>query len=81
MFVLTEGALTVTPGPAVLLVVSQGLRRGSAGALWSAVGILHPGFVRSNPPPKQVPAGEKALTNRRSKDWTALGSLAFDAYL
>ncbi|HKB07109.1 MAG TPA: LysE family translocator [Candidatus Polarisedimenticolia bacterium] len=40
MFTLTEGALIVTPGPAVLLVVSQGLRCGSAGALWSAVGIL-----------------------------------------
>jgi threonine/homoserine/homoserine lactone efflux protein len=40
MFVLTEGALTVTPGPAVLFVVSQGLRLGSAGALWSAAGIL-----------------------------------------
>jgi homoserine/homoserine lactone efflux protein len=40
MFVLTEGALTVAPGPAVLFVVSQGLRSGSAGALWSATGIL-----------------------------------------
>jgi homoserine/homoserine lactone efflux protein len=40
MFALTEGALIVTPGPAVLLVVSQGLRCGSAEALWSAVGIL-----------------------------------------
>jgi homoserine/homoserine lactone efflux protein len=40
LFVLTEGALIVTPGPAVLLVVSQGLRRGTAGALWSAAGIL-----------------------------------------
>jgi homoserine/homoserine lactone efflux protein len=40
LFVLMDGALIVTPGPAVLLVVSQGLRRGSAGALWSALGIL-----------------------------------------
>jgi homoserine/homoserine lactone efflux protein len=40
MFALTEGALSVTPGPAVLFVVSQGLRRGSIDALWSAVGIL-----------------------------------------
>ena len=40
MFALTEGALTVTPGPAVLLVVSQGLRSGSSGALRSAIGIL-----------------------------------------
>ena len=40
MFVLTEGALTLTPGPAVLFVVSQALRSGSIDALWSAVGIL-----------------------------------------
>jgi homoserine/homoserine lactone efflux protein len=40
MFALTDGALIVTPGPAVLFVVSQGLRCGSAEALWSAVGIL-----------------------------------------
>ncbi len=40
MFALTEGVLTVTPGPAVLFVVSQGLRCGSTDALWSAVGIL-----------------------------------------
>lgn len=40
MFVLTDGAIIVTPGPAVLLVFSQGLRCGSPGARWSAVGIL-----------------------------------------
>ena len=40
MFVLTDVALRVTPGPAVLFVVSQGLRRGSTQALWSAFGIL-----------------------------------------
>ena len=40
LFVLTDGALIVTPGPAVMLVVSQGLRRGTAGALWSAAGVL-----------------------------------------
>jgi threonine/homoserine/homoserine lactone efflux protein len=40
MFVLTEGALTVTPGPAVLFVVSQSMRCGSTGALWSALGVL-----------------------------------------
>ena len=40
MFALTEGVLTVTPGPAVLFVVSQGLRCGTTDALWSAVGIL-----------------------------------------
>lgn len=40
MFVLTEGALTVTPGPAVLFVASQSLRSGSDLARWAAVGIL-----------------------------------------
>lgn len=40
MFALTDGALVVTPGPAVLFVVSQGLRCGSADALWSVAGIL-----------------------------------------
>src|SRR5262250_3398757 len=40
MFALTEGALCVTPGPAVLLVVSQGLGRGTTQALWSAAGVL-----------------------------------------
>jgi homoserine/homoserine lactone efflux protein len=40
MFALTDGALIVVPGPAVLLVVSQGLRHGPAGARWSALGIL-----------------------------------------
>jgi homoserine/homoserine lactone efflux protein len=40
MFAVTDGALCVTPGPAVLLVVSQGLRRGATQALWSAAGVL-----------------------------------------
>jgi homoserine/homoserine lactone efflux protein len=40
MFALTEGALTVSPGPAVLFVVSQGLRCGTADVLWAALGIL-----------------------------------------
>ncbi len=40
MFALTEGAVNVSPGPAVLLVVSQSLRYGWGKALWSALGIL-----------------------------------------
>lgn len=40
LFVLTEGALSATPGPAVLFVVSQGMRRGRSGAILSALGIL-----------------------------------------
>jgi len=39
-FVLVETALCLTPGPAVLLVLSQALSRGAAKALWSTTGIL-----------------------------------------
>ena len=40
MFALTELALSAAPGPAVLFVISQGLRCRSALALWAALGIL-----------------------------------------
>src|SRR5262245_8124516 len=40
MFALTEGALSMTPGPAVLFVISQGLRCGTIDSLGSALGIL-----------------------------------------
>ncbi|MGH7780554.1 MAG: LysE family translocator [Candidatus Binataceae bacterium] len=40
LFAATETALSLTPGPAVLLVLSQGLSRGRVVALWSALGIL-----------------------------------------
>jgi homoserine/homoserine lactone efflux protein len=39
-FVLVETALCLTPGPAVLLVLSQALTRGAARAVWSILGIL-----------------------------------------
>ena len=39
-FFLVETALCLTPGPAVLLVLSQALTRGAARAVWSIVGIL-----------------------------------------
>ncbi|HWD29723.1 MAG TPA: LysE family translocator [Rhizomicrobium sp.] len=39
-FVLIETALCLTPGPAVLLVLSQALTRGAARAVWSILGIL-----------------------------------------
>lgn len=40
LFALTETALCFTPGPAVLLVVSQGLARGVGASVWSNLGIL-----------------------------------------
>lgn len=40
LFVATETVLCLTPGPAVLLVLSEGLRGGVGRSFWSSVGIL-----------------------------------------
>jgi homoserine/homoserine lactone efflux protein len=40
LFAVTETALCFTPGPAVLLVLSQGLARGTGSSIWSNLGIL-----------------------------------------
>jgi len=40
LFLVSMTALCLTPGPAVLLVVSQGLTRGALASLWSNLGIL-----------------------------------------
>lgn len=40
LFALTETALCLTPGPAVLLVVSQALARGARASVWSNLGVL-----------------------------------------
>lgn len=40
LFVVTETALCLSPGPAVLLVLSQALARGTRASVWSNLGIL-----------------------------------------
>ena len=40
LFAVTEGALCLSPGPAVLLVLSQAMARGTRASIWSNLGIL-----------------------------------------
>jgi threonine/homoserine/homoserine lactone efflux protein len=40
LFAVTETVLCFTPGPAVLLVLSQGLARGTSSSVWANLGIL-----------------------------------------
>jgi homoserine/homoserine lactone efflux protein len=44
VFFITEAVLSITPGLAVLYVVSQGLRGGVGTSVWSALGILTANF-------------------------------------
>ena len=40
LFVTTEAVLSISPGPAVLYVLSQAIRRGPAKSVWASGGIL-----------------------------------------
>src|SRR6266581_7307972 len=40
LFVMIEAVLSMTPGPAVLYVLSQAIQRGSAKSVWGSWGIL-----------------------------------------
>lgn len=40
LFVVTEAVMSLTPGPAVLYVLSQGIRRGPGKSVWASWGIL-----------------------------------------
>ncbi len=40
LFAVTEALLCITPGPAVMLVLSQALTRGARKSIWSSTGIL-----------------------------------------
>lgn len=53
LFAITEGALCLSPGPAVLLVTAQGMAQGLGAAMRSAGGILGANAVTS---PSRRPA-------------------------
>jgi len=40
LYVATEAALSLSPGPAVMLVIAYGLAQGARSSLWASLGIL-----------------------------------------
>ena len=40
LYLLTEAALSLSPGPAVMLVIAYGLTQGARGSLFAALGVL-----------------------------------------
>jgi len=40
LYVLTEAALSLSPGPAVMLVIAYGISRGARRSIWAGLGIL-----------------------------------------
>lgn len=40
LYVLTEAALSISPGPAVMLVIACGIAQGARRSLWAGLGIL-----------------------------------------
>ncbi len=40
LYVLTEAALSLSPGPAVMLVIAYGIARGARRSIWAGLGIL-----------------------------------------
>jgi threonine/homoserine/homoserine lactone efflux protein len=45
LYLITETALSFSPGPAVLLVISQSLRWGALAGIWAATGIISANVV------------------------------------
>lgn len=45
LYLITETALSFSPGPAVLLVISQSLRGGARAGIWAAAGIIAANIV------------------------------------
>ena len=55
LYLLTEAALSLSPGPAVMLVIAYGLTHGARRSLFAALGVLTANaFTSPCPPPRSV---------------------------